>query len=383
MTSRPPAEPGMPFDDIDTPALLIDLDKFEANLATMAARVRDMGVRLRPHAKTHKSPVIAHKQIAHGAVGMCCQKVGEAEVMVEGGVADVLVSNEVWGRRKLDRLAALARQATVSVCIDEAANVDDISAAAQRAGSEIGVLVELDVGAGRCGVATPDEAVALAQKIAVAPGLRFAGLQAYHGSAQHKRSIQEREEAIGGAALLTSQTVAALAEVGLTCGIVGGAGTGTFEIEGRSGIWNELQAGSYVFMDADYARNHNTDGHPIDQFAHALFVLATVMSKRQADRAVVDAGHKALGNDSGFPTVWGVEAAVYERPSDEHGTIVLTNAAAAVRDAIRPGDRLLLVPGHCDPTVNLYDWYVGVRGLHTPEAHVETVWPVAARGALT
>jgi D-threonine aldolase len=383
MTSRPPAEPGMPFDDIETPALVIDLDRFEANLAAMADRVRDMGVRIRPHAKTHKSPIIAHKQIAHGAVGVCCQKVGEAEVMVEGGVADVLVSNEVWGRRKLDRLAALARQARVSVCVDEPANIDDISAAAQRAGAEIGVLVELDVGAGRCGVTTATEAVDLARKIQGSVGLRFAGLQAYQGSAQHKRSVQEREEAIGAAAALTSETVAALAEAGLTCEIVGGAGTGTFEIEGRSGIWNELQAGSYVFMDADYVKNHKADGRPIDQFGHALFVVVTVMSKKREDRAVVDAGHKALGNDSGFPNVWGVPGATYERPSDEHGTIVLADVAKTERNAIRPGDRLLLVPGHCDPTVNLYDWYVAVRGMHTPEARVEAVWLVAARGALT
>lgn len=383
MTSRPPAEPGMPFDEIDTPALIIDLDRFENNIALMAEKVAAMGVRIRPHAKTHKSPVIAHKQIAHGAVGACCQKVGEAEVLVEGGVGDVLVSNQVWGRRKLDRLAALARQAKIGVCVDDAANVDDISAAAVRAGAEIDVLVEIDVGANRCGVRTPEEAVALAKKIDAAPGIRFGGVQAYQGSAQHKRSIQEREEAIGAATEITSNTIAALKEAGLTCDIVGGAGTGTFELEGGTGVWNELQCGSYIFMDADYAKNRKADGRPVDTFEHALFVIATVMSMTQPGRAVVDTGHKALGNDAGFPSIWGMPEATYARPSDEHGVVDLSAVAETAKAGVKAGSRLLLVPGHCDPTVNLYDWYVGVRGMHTPGARVETVWPVAARGALT
>lgn len=382
MAFPPPAEPGMAFADIDTPALIIDLDAFERNLATMAGRIAEMGVRLRPHAKTHKSPTIAARQIDHGAVGMCCQKVGEAEVLVAGGVRDVLVSNEVWGRRKLQRLAALARQARVSVCADDARNIDDLGAAARQAGAAINVLVELDVGGGRCGVKTPEAAAALAERIAATEGLTFGGIQAYHGSAQHKRSVQEREEAIGAAAELTRRTVALLEARGLTCGIVGGAGTGTFEIEGRSGVWNELQCGSYIFMDADYARNHGADGRPVAQFTHALFVLVTVMSRTDPTKAVVDAGHKALGNDAGFPTVWGLDGATYGRPSDEHGMVDLSGTADGGA-SVEAGSRLLLVPGHCDPTVNLYDWYVGVRGMHTPDARVEAVWPVAARGALT
>lgn len=381
MPSRPPAEPGMPFDEIDTPALIVDLDQMDRNLAHMAERLSSFDAKLRPHAKTHKSPVIARKQMDLGAVGLCCQKVGEAEVLVEGGVPDVLVSNQIWGRRKLDRLAALARQARISVCVDDVRNVDDLSAAAMRAGATLNVLVELDVGGARCGVASTGAAVTLAKRIAGSDGLTFGGLQAYQGSAQHKRSVQEREEAIGAAADFTSQTIAALAEAGLSCGIVGGAGTGTFEIEGRTGIWNELQCGSYVFMDADYAKNRKADGRPIDEFGHALFVLATVMSSPVPTRAVVDAGHKALGNDSGFPSVWGIDGATYIRPSDEHGIVDLTDAGDGI--ALAPGSRVLLVPGHCDPTVNLYDWYVGVRGMHTPKAHCETVWPVAARGALT
>ncbi|MEM6499759.1 MAG: DSD1 family PLP-dependent enzyme [Pseudomonadota bacterium] len=378
MSPRPPAEPGMSFDEIDTPALLIDLDAFEANLATLAAAAKESGVRLRPHAKTHKSPIIARKQMALGAVGQCCQKVSEAEILVEAGIEDVLVTNEVWGRRKLDRLAGLARHAKVGVCVDHAQNLADISAAAMRAGTEIGLLVEIDVGAGRCGVTSPEEALALAQAVETAGGVRFRGLQAYHGSAQHKRSQQEREAAIGGSAEITKATVEILSNAGIDCEIVGGAGTGTFEIEAASGIWNELQAGSYIFMDADYAKNRAADGRPISQFQHALFVMVTAMSQPAPNKLVVDAGHKALGNDAGFPDVWGIDGASYSRPSDEHGAIELgpSEHAATV------GDRLLLVPGHCDPTVNLHDWYVGVRAMHSDNARVETVWPVAGRGAV-
>ncbi len=378
MSPRPPAEPGMSFEEIDTPALLIDLDAFEANLATMAAAAKQAGVRLRPHAKTHKSPIIARKQMNLGAVGQCCQKVSEAEVLVEAGIEDVLVTNEVWGRRKLDRLAGLARHAKVGVCVDDAQNLADISAAAVRAGTEIGVLVEIDVGAGRCGVTSPEAALALAQGVEATDGVRFRGLQAYHGSAQHKRSQQEREAAIGGSAEITKATIEKLSEAGIDCEIVGGAGTGTFEIEAGSGIWNELQAGSYIFMDADYAKNRAANGRPISQFQHALFVMVTAMSQPEPNKLVVDAGHKALGNDSGFPDVWDIEGATYSRPSDEHGAIDLGQSGSAAT----VGDKLLLVPGHCDPTVNLHDWYVGVRGMHSANARVETVWPVAARGAV-
>ncbi len=378
MPLRPPAEAGIPFAEIDTPALVVDLDAFEANLATMAGFVANAGVRLRPHAKTHKSPIIARKQMALGAVGQCCQKVSEAEVLVAAGIEDVLVSNEIWGRRKLDRLAGLARHARLSVCVDDRRNIADLAAAATRAGAVLNVLVEIDVGARRCGVATPAAALELAQAIRAADGLRFGGLQAYHGSAQHKRSLQEREAAIGGAADIVRASVALLEGEGLDCEIVGGAGTGTYALEAGTGVWNELQAGSYIFMDADYAKNRAGDGQPVRDFRHALFVLVTAMSKPAADKLVVDAGHKALANDSGFPDVWGFPGAAYSRPSDEHGAIDLADCAGNAE----AGDKLLLVPGHCDPTVNLHDWYVCVRAMHTEKARVEALWPVAARGCI-
>jgi 3-hydroxy-D-aspartate aldolase len=378
MPVQPPAAVGMPIKDVDTPALIIDLDAFERNLRRMADFVSKSGVRLRAHAKTHKSPDIAARQVAMGAVGVCCQKVSEAEVMVEGGIGDVLVSNEVAGRAKLDRLAALARRAKVGVCVDDAANVAELEAAAARAGVTIDVLVEIDVGARRCGIAPGEPAARLAEEVARSPHLRFAGLQAYYGSAQHVREASERRDLIARAVAHVESTRRALGTVGLEANIVTGAGTGTYENEAGSRVYNELQCGSYIFMDVDYARNKRADGKPFDAYEHALFIYATAMSVPAPERVVLDAGLKAFAVDSGMPEPWKMPGAVYHRPSDEHGIIDLSNSAAR----ISRGDKVLLVPGHCDPTVNLHDWYVGVRGLGGASATVETLWPVAARGAL-
>jgi 3-hydroxy-D-aspartate aldolase len=378
MSPHQPAAPGMPLADVDTPALIVDLDAFERNLRRMADAVGQAGLRLRPHAKTHKSPEVARRQLALGAVGVCCQKVAEAEVMVAGGITDVLVSNEVAGARKLARLAALARQARIGVCVDEVASVEEIERAAAAAGASIDVLVEIDVGGRRCGVAPGAAAAQLALRVAAATHLRFRGLQAYYGSAQHVRDAAERQAHIARAVAHVEATLSALGAAGLEAEIVSGAGTGTYEHEAASRVYNELQPGSYVFMDADYARNKQADGGPFDRFEHALFVYASIMSAPVPERRVLDAGLKALAFDSGMPVPWQLSGAVYLRPSDEHGNL---DVAACARPPGR-GDKLLLVPGHCDPTVNLHDWYVAVRGLHGPDARVEALWPVAARGAL-
>jgi 3-hydroxy-D-aspartate aldolase len=373
MLQSPPAIPGMREDEIDTPALVIDLDAFEFNLDRMAALLAPTGVKLRAHAKTHKSPVIAKLQMARGAVGNCVQKVAEAEVLAWGGVPDILVSNEVVGAPKLSRLCALTRIAKVAVCADDASQVDAIEAAAAHAGTRMTVLVEIDVGAARCGVAPGPDAVALAQRIAGSKHLIFGGLQASHGSAQHKRTPAERRTLVGGAVDASRRTVEQLRQQGLACPIVGGAGTGTFEIEAGSGVYTEMQAGSYVFMDADYARNLDEAGAPVATFRHALFVLATVMSAPKTGLAVLDAGHKAVAVDSGLPVVWQRPDIRYVSASDEHGKLDVGSETAMPK----LGDKLRLVPGHCDPTVDRYDWYVGVRnGL------VECLWPVAARGGV-
>ena len=378
MISAPPAVTGARLSDIDTPALLIDLDAFEGNLQRMANFARASGVALRPHAKTHKASAIAARQLALGAVGVCCQKVAEAEVMVANGIADVLVSNEVVGNAKLDRLVHLARRAKIGVCVDHPEGIAELEAAARRAAARLSVLVEIDVGGRRCGAAPGAPAAELARRIAASTHLTVAGLQAYHGSAQHVRDYAERARAIAAAHACVAVTQRALGEVGLVAPTISGAGTGSYALEAAGAPLTEVQPGSYVFMDADYARNRGADGAPGDGFAHALFVYATVMSTPAPERAILDAGHKALSIDSGMPVPWKLPGAVYHRPSDEHGILDLAGCAARPRW----GDKVLLVPGHCDPTVNLHDWYVGVRGLATPEAHVACLWPVDARGAL-
>ncbi len=372
MIQPPPAAPGMREEEVDTPALLLDLDAFEANLDRMAALLAPTGTRLRAHAKTHKSPVIAHRQIARGAVGQCVQKVAEAEALAWGGVTNILVSNEVVGAGKLARLAALAKIATVAVCADDPAQVAALEQVAADARIRLSVLVEIDAGAGRCGVSPGPEAVALARRIAASPHLRFGGLQAYHGSAQHRRRPEERAAAIAGAVAGARRTVEQLRQQGLDCPIVGGGGTGTFALEAGSGVFTEIQAGSYCFMDADYARNLRDDGSPVDTFRHALFVLATVMSAPRPGIAVLDAGHKAVPVDSGMPVVWQRPGWRYTGASDEHGKLEGDGAA------LHLGEKLRLIPGHCDPTVDRFDWYVGLRA-----GRVECLWPITARGAMT
>lgn len=374
MQQPPPAAPGMPEDAVETPALLIDLDAFEHNLDTMAAAVQAGGIKLRAHAKTHKSPVIAHLQMARGAVGQCVQKVSEAEILAWGGVPDILVSNQIVGAGKLARFAALSRIARMAICVDHPAQLAALEQAASAAGQRLTVLVEIDVGMGRCGVPAGPEAVALCQRIAASPHLRFGGLQAYNGRAQHLRSHAERRAAISLAAETTARCIEDLRRHGLACAIVGGGGTGTYPFEIASGIYTELQAGSYCFMDADYSRNLDADGAATSPFRQALFVLATVMSRPGPGIAVVDAGHKAYAVDSGLPLVWQRPDIQVSGASDEHGKLVFGSETSP--PAL--GEKLRLVPGHCDPTVDRYDWYVGIR-----KGRVECLWPVAARGAAT
>jgi len=371
MPFPPPAETGTSLADIDTPALVLDLDAFERNVARMAEAMKARGVRLRPHAKSHKCPEIAKRQIAAGAVGVCCQKVSEAEAMIAGGVRDVLVTNEVVGAVKIERLAGLAHIARVAVLADDARNVAQLDAVAARRGVRLDVLIELDVGAGRCGVAPGEGVLALGRVIAGAKSLRFAGLHAYHGSAQHLRGPEERRAAIVAAASHALAARRALDGIGLRCETVTGAGTGTFLLEAASGAYNEVQPGSYVFMDADYNRNRWDEDWP--RFEQSLFLLASVMSAPASDRVVVDAGLKAASVDSGLPQVHAWPGLEYVKASDEHGVIRVSPEARA--PAL--GERLLLVPGHCDPTVNLHDWLVCVR-----RGKVEALWPIAARGAL-
>ncbi|WP_172329910.1 DSD1 family PLP-dependent enzyme [Mangrovicoccus sp. HB161399] len=372
-----PARIGDPVDAIATPALILDLDVFEANLDRMRADAERLGVDLRAHAKMHKSADIARLQMTRGgAVGVCCQKVSEAEALIREGIADILVTNEVVGAARLARLVRLAQMARIAVIADHPEAVAALSRAvlaAREAGApgdlEVEVLVEMECGGNRCGTIGTAATVALAEAIAASPGLRFGGLHSYFGSAQHVADPQERAGLLARSTALTAEARDAILAAGLPCPRVTGAGTGTYETEGASGVYTEIQPGSYAVMDADYNRVRRADGSPPGGFGQALFVLATVISTPAPGRAVCDAGLKALAVDSGPPVAHGVPGVAVGKVSDEHCTL------DDPEGRLKLGDMIRLIPGHCDPTCNLHDWYAGLRG-----GLVETLWPVTARG---
>ncbi len=368
-----PAVPGMDEADIQTPCLILDLDALERNIKKMGDYARAHGMRHRTHGKMHKSVDVQKLQEKlGGACGVCCQKVSEAEVFARGGIKDVLVSNQVTDPAKIDRLARMPKLgARVLCCVDDPDNVANLSAAAVKHGTQIECLVEIDCGAGRCGVTSTQEVVNIARLIDKAEGLKFAGIQAYQGAMQHLDSYDERKAKLDAAIAMVADAVQGLKAQGLECDIVGGGGTGSYYFESNSGVYNELQCGSYAFMDADYGRILDKDGKRIDQgeWENALFILTTVMSHAKADKAIVDAGLKAQSVDSGLPVIYGRDDVKYMKCSDEHGVVSDPNGALKVNDKLR------LVPGHCDPTCNVHDWYVGVRN-----GKVEVVWPVSARG---
>ncbi len=376
---------GQSLEAIDTPALVIDLDAMERNLQRMQAFATQHGLRLRPHGKMHKSAALALQQMQAGAVGVCVQKPSEAAAMVAGGVTNVYVSNQVIALHKCELLVHLnvglqAKNGQISVAVDSLLGIDRLAQAMVWHGgrSVLDVYVEIDVGQARCGVSPGDAAVPLVQAIAQHAGLRFAGLQAYHGKAQHMRSAADRSAAIAHAVAQVQRTKAALEAAGFAVPLVTGAGTGTFSHEAGSGVYGELQVGSYLFMDADYAANQADPAQP--QFEHALFVKSQVISRSMTvadNRAVVDAGHKSHAIDTGLPKVWAGYQADWQfsNGGDEHGIL---------RGTVLPelGDTVWLVPGHCDPTVNLHNHMVGVRG-GLAHGSVERIITVDARGALT
>lgn len=370
-----PARVGDSLAEVDTPALILDLDKFEANLARLMTAVAGR-VRVRPHAKSHKCVEVARRQIAIGAIGICCQKTSEAEPFLAGGIADVLISNEVVGTRKTLQLAQLAARypnARVGVCVDDAQPVAVLARACEQANARLDVYIDLDVGQDRTGVPDIAAVVALGRAICTHNHFSLRGLHAYFGSAQHRRSISERRQAIDAATALARSAKAALTAAGLPCDIITGAGTGTFMLETAGGVYNEIQPGSYAMMDADYAKNDQEPTWP--EFEQSLFLLTTVMSRRQdslSDRATLDAGFKSFSTDSG-PAQPAFPGWTVRNVSDEH--TVLERHGAETDLAL--GSQAWLIPGHIDPTVNLHDWIVAVRN-----STVEGVWPVDARGAV-
>ena len=381
---------GQPVNLIDTPALVVDLDAMKRNLNRMAEFAKKHGVSWRAHAKMHKSSALAKLQLQAGAVGVCVQKTAEAEAMVAGGVYNVFITNEVVAPGKLARVATLAHRVAaehgqLAIAVDSTEGINRLAQAmnlarATGAGAAvIDVFVEIDVGHGRCGVTPGSAAVALVHEIRRHPALRFAGLQAYHGQAQHIRSARQRREVIGMVAQDVAFTRKLIEAEGIPVDLVTGAGTGSMVCEAASGVFGELQAGSFLFMDADYAQNERDPAQP--QFEHALFVKTQVISAG-LKHAVCDAGHKSHAIDSGMPKVHAFDAESeleYFNGGDEHGILRPAGGSQRVPDL---GRMLWLIPGHCDPTVNLHNHLIGVKG-GLRKGTVERIIRVDARGALT
>jgi len=350
--------------EIDTPALVIDLDAMERNIRRMADYFASRPAKLRPHAKTHKCPIIAHKQLDAGARGITCAKLGEAEVMAASGIKDILIANQIVGKEKISRLAALARHTDVIVAVDNPSNLRDLSEAACVFNSEIGVVVEVDVGMGRCGTRSTDETVSLSRLAESLKGIRFRGLMGYEG---HCVFIQDRQERVDKCHLANRMLVEAAEAVrraGLEVEIVSGGGTGTYDITGDYPGITEVEAGSYVLMDARYRGI-------LQEFEPALTVLTTVVSRPTEDIAITDAGMKAVTSEFGMPVVKDVLGAEVIKLSEEHGKLQLAGDA---RD-LKPGDKIELIPSHGCTTINLHDFYFAVRN-----ERLEAVWSIAARG---
>jgi D-serine deaminase-like pyridoxal phosphate-dependent protein len=358
---------------LNTPVLVLELDRLDRNIAAMQGKVRAHGVTLRPHAKTHKSVDIARRQLAAGAVGVCCAKIGEAEVMVDGGVDGVLITSPVAAQAAIVRLAALAGRAEgLMATVDDPGVARRIDAALAGAGAELDVVIDIDPGIRRTGVASPEAAVELALVIADCRRLRLRGVQFYCGMQQHIEEFAARQASIEERTEYLRSVIAALTGAGFGPGIVTGSGTGTHAIDLALGVFTELQAGSYVFMDTQYL-DCDLDGSGIVPFETALAVDARVASANHEALVTIDAGFKSLSTDGGSPRVAdGAPAeAAFAFMGDEHGALI----APEIGTRLRPGDAVTLVVPHCDPTVNLYDNYHVVQG-----GTLVDIWPVSARG---
>lgn len=361
----------MSFDGVDTPALLLDLDQVERNLERYRAMAAAAGRALRPHAKAHKCTAVGRLQMARGAVGLCCAKLAEAEAMAAGGLTDLLITTPVIGAAKIERLVRLARGAKVAVVADDAGNIAALAEAARQSGIALDVLVDVDVGQGRTGAQSAEQAAALAAKVAGSPHLGFRGLQGYQGKLQSVASYDEREALVHDAMAKLLAAAGKIRGQGIECALLTGGGSGSFPIDLELAALTELQPGSYVTMDTQYAKVQlgGGDDHPL---GHPLTILATVISRPAADRAVVDVGWKCASSDSGTPVIRGHAGLAFEFAGDEHGIVRPAGAAAM---ALAPGDRIELVPSHCDTTVNLYDRFAVHR-----RGKLEAYWPIEGRG---
>ena len=358
------SEWGMPVAEVDTPALCIDLPVLERNIAKMADFFAGRPAALRPHVKTHKSPLLAHKQLDAGAIGVTCAKLGEAETMAHAGIRDILIANQVVGERKIGRLVNLAAYTQVIAAVDAPTNVAQLDAAAQAKGVQLRIVLEVDIGMARCGVEPGEPAVELAHQIAAAPGLSFEGIMGYEGHTVMIPSHEERKYETESSLSLLLQTKDLIETAGLPVPIVSSGGTGTYDITGCYPGVTEVQVGSYSTMDAQYRDVVGVD------FDCALFVTAQVISTPRSGQAIIDAGLKTLTQDFGLPVVAQPDGWRLVALSEEHGKLEMADGPV-----LKAGDRVRILPNHGCTTINLHDWYLALR-----DGVVEGVWPIAARG---
>ena len=357
---------GMRRDEIDTPVLLVDLDALDSNIEKMAAHFRETVKHLRPHSKSHKTPAIAHRQLEAGALGITCAKLGEAEVMADAGIRDILIANEIVGTKKIERLMHLATRCDIMVAVDHPANLNALNAAAAAGGVFLRVLVEVNIGHNRCGAAPGQAAVDLAQQAQNASHLRFAGIMGYEGHVVDLEDGAEREERASECLQRLVDARADIEAAGISVGICSSSATGDYYISTRFDGITEVQAGSYALMDAAYGRLELG-------FENALTVLTTVGSRPTSHQVITDAGLKSLTPEHGFPLVKDRNDLECHALSEEHGRLRTPDGTDCTD--LQVGDLLEFIPGHGCTTVNLHDYLYAMRG-----GQLVDVWPIAARG---
>ena len=360
-------EPGTPVNDLDTPGFIIDMDAMERNISVMADYFSGRPANLRPHMKHHKTPEIAQLQIAAGAIGVCCQKLGEAEAMADGGINNILITYEILGQSKIRRLIGLGRRVDLMVTVDDPVNVKNLSEAAVAGGTTLGILVDINCGQNRCGVDPGRPGVDLARLISSSPGLALRGINGYEGHLQAVADLEERTTRARESMAKVVATAEAIRSDGMPVDTVSAGGTGTYNITGDYPGITEVQAGSYLLMDGAYMK-------VLNDFELAGTVLSTVISRVSPDRAILDCGMKAVSVDQGPPQAKGLPGIQPLGTSDEHLTVALTDSDAR---QLRPGDKVELIPGHNDTTVHLHTHVVAARS-----GTVESVWEVAGRGRI-
>jgi len=363
-----PAKIGMNLNEIQTPCLVIDYNKFEKNILKMKEFVLNNNVKLRPHAKMHKSFNVADFQIKFGgAHGICCQKVSEAEVFARQGIQDILITNQVTDLFKINRLTSISSNGIkLSCCVDDEENIININKSAQEKNTQIDLYIEFDCGANRCGIQSFNEIEKLILLINKLHFVNFVGFQAYNGSIQHIEDFNKRKEAVKKTCIKINKLKDKFNNFSP---IITGVGTGCFDLEVNENVYDEIQVGSYAFMDAHYSSlKHDNKINNTNDFENSLFVLSSVMSNVIDKQAVVDAGLKSIAVDSGLPKAF-IRNVDYLKCSDEHGII------SDPENSLNINDKLYLIPGHCDPTCNLHDWYVVMKN-----DTVIDIWPISARG---